>query len=102
MTDKIKILTYNVFMRPYLIKNNISDHKETRLQILIQLLKDYDIVCLQEIFDVFTHRCQKLLRMAAKIGFTYFAKSQLPGIFEPFIIDGGLLILSKYPIDSSE
>lgn len=101
MDPKVKLLTYNVFMRPYFIKNNEDDHKETRLKMLLHFFKDYDILCIQEIFDVFTHRRQKLLRKAAKIGFRYFVQADPPGLFEPFLIDGGVLILSKYPIERS-
>ena len=102
MQEQIKILTYNIFMRPYLIKNNADDHKETRLDMLIQIFRDYDVVCLQEIFDVFTHRRQKLLRKAEKVGFKYFVQSDSPGLLEPYLIDGGLLVLSKHPIEKTE
>jgi endonuclease/exonuclease/phosphatase family metal-dependent hydrolase len=101
MDNQVSLLTYNIFMRPYFIKNNADDHKETRLKLLLHFFKDFDIVCIQEIFDVFTHRRQKLLRRAAKIGFRYFAQAEAPGLFEPFLIDGGLLILSKYPIEQT-
>ena len=100
--EEIRILTYNVFMRPYFIKNNHDDHKETRLDLLLEHFKNFDIICLQEMFDVFTHRRQKLLKEALKLGFKYFCHSEPPELFERPLIDGGLLILSRYCIEDSE
>ena len=95
---KIKLLTYNIFMRPYFIKTNKSDFKDSRLKKISQIIKNYDIVCFQEIFDTLTHRHQKLINEAKDAGFKYFTDGQSPSFFSPFLIDSGLLIISKYPI----
>ena len=102
MSDKIKILTYNIFMRPYGIKTNKSDHKEERLSEIIEKIKDHEIVCFQEAFDTFTHRHNKLIEESRKVGFKYFTNGSPPGLLSPFLIDSGLLILSKVPIVYSE
>jgi hypothetical protein len=102
MTEEINVLTYNLFLRPYMIRSNENDHKESRMRFLIDLIKDYQIVCLQEVFDNFTHRRNAFLELAFEIGFKYFAKCTAPSFFEPTLIDGGVLILSKFPIEISE
>jgi endonuclease/exonuclease/phosphatase family metal-dependent hydrolase len=102
MDNEIKVLTYNVFLRPYGIKSNQSDHKDLRLNFIVDMINEYQIVCLQEVFDNFTHRRNALLEKAFEIGFKYFARCDPPKIFEPTLIDGGVLILSKFPIEHSE
>jgi endonuclease/exonuclease/phosphatase family metal-dependent hydrolase len=99
---EIKIITYNIFMRPYLIKTNDSDYKDKRLPLIAKYISSYDIVCLQEVFDNFTHRKHELLIWAKKLGFNYFAHLPNPDFTSDFIVDGGLLILSKFPILFSE
>ena len=41
----VKLLTYNLFMRPPLVKNNESDHKDARLREFAKKLEDFDIIC---------------------------------------------------------
>lgn len=98
----INILTYNIFLRPPLIKNNESDHKNDRLKEFIKALGDFDIVCLQEMFGTLNKRKHKLIRCATKAGFLYYADSPSPSFFTSFVVDGGLLILSRFPILVSE
>ena len=95
---QIKLLTLNLFMRPPLIKTNSSDFKEARLQEFIKCLPDYDIMCLQEVFTTFNTRKQRLISYAMKAGFQYHAQSEEPSLFSSFVTDGGLLILSRFPI----
>jgi endonuclease/exonuclease/phosphatase family metal-dependent hydrolase len=102
MSEEIKILTYNVFLRPYTVRSNESDHKESRMNFIIDMISAYQIVCLQEIFDTFTHRRNVFLERAFKIGFKYLARCPPPNFFESASIDAGVLILSKFPIDHSE
>jgi endonuclease/exonuclease/phosphatase family metal-dependent hydrolase len=102
MSEEIKILTYNIFLRPYMIKSNEDDHKESRMRFIVDMIKEYQIVCLQEVFDNFTHRRNSFLELAFEIGFKYFAKCPAPSFCEPALIDGGVLILSKFPIEFSE
>jgi hypothetical protein len=99
---KIKILTYNIFLRPYGIKNNKNDHKEIRSKEIVKEIGLFEIVCFQEAFDSFTHRQQKLLELSQKVGFRYFLNSSSPDLTSPYLIDSGLLIMSKLPIVKSE
>ena len=97
LTDRnhIKILAYNIFLRPPLIKNNSSDFKDERLKGFIQQLSDFDIICLQEMFGFLNKRKHKLIRCATKAGFLHFADSTSPSFFTSFVVDGGLLVLSR-------
>ena len=57
--QKIKLLTYNFFLRPPPIKTNSDDYKEERLNDFFDYLPDYDIICFQEIFGAFHDRKKK-------------------------------------------
>ncbi|KAI8065776.1 Endonuclease/exonuclease/phosphatase [Gongronella butleri] len=94
-----RILTQNIIMRPPGIKNNWSDYKDQRIDYLIEhIFPHYDIICLQEAFAFATRRKDKLIKEARlRYGFNYHVES--PRKYPWNIgIDGGLLILSKYPI----
>lgn len=95
----VKLLTYNIFLRPPLIRNNADDFKNERLTEFIRShLQNYDIVCLQEMFNLANYRQQILLKAAQEKGFPYYAKSVDPHWLSGKFIDAGLVILSKYPI----
>ena len=90
-----KILTYNIFLRPPPVKNNDDDYKNERLKEFLKLIKHYDIICLQEVFGFLNHRKHKLIKNALKSGFLYFAESPSPSFYSTFLVDGGLLTLSR-------
>lgn len=96
----VRVLTLNIFLRPPLVKNNSSDHKEIRLNEFEKVLakNEFDIIALQEIFALGNSRQRRLINMAAKHGFYYYTRSSPPPMFSAKFIDGGLLILSKFPI----
>lgn len=98
----LRILTYNVYLRPYLIKTNEDDYKQERLDMMIHQFEEYDVVCLEECFDTFTHRQFDLISKLASKGFEYVATGDKVGLCEPKMIDGGLVVLSKFPIVQSE
>jgi len=90
-------------MRPPGIKTNDSDHKDARLEEFIKtVLCKYDIICNQELFNLFNSRKERLIEAARKAGFLYHAVSEAPGFFSGFLVDGGLLTLSRFPIVKSE
>lgn len=98
LRNHIKILTYNIFIRPPLIKNNENDWKDERLADFIPLLEDFDIICLQEMFGNFSSRKQELIKYANKSGLFFFVDSPSPSFFSKCVTDGGLLILSRFYI----
>ena len=102
-TKSIKVLSLNLFLRPPLIKNNFSDYKEARLAYFCnKILENYDIVCLQEMFAAFNTRRSRLIQLAISKGLLYSAYCPSPSFWKPQAIDGGLVILSRYPILESD
>ena len=99
---EIRLLTFNTFLRPYLIKTNDDDYKQERMEQMITAFQDYHIVCLQECFDTFTHRQFELITKLGQAGFKYVSSSDKPGLCEPKMIDGGIVVLSKFPIVESK
>lgn len=100
-TTAPRLLTFNMFMRPPGIKNNKDDFKNERLEYIVQnILPHYDIITVQEAFAYANRRIDTLLSAAFAQGFYYHVASarhypwHLAG-------DGGLLILSRFPIKKS-
>ena len=94
----IRVLTYNMYLRPILISAAGHDHKDSRLKMFCkQRLKDFDVLCLQEVFKELNWRRERLLKKAKKAGFKYCIQTEKP-FFPIFICDAGLLILSRYPL----
>ena len=91
----IKFLTYNIFLRPPPVKNNDNDYKDERLNDFIKIMENFDIICLQEMFGTFTSRKQKIIKHANKSGLFFFVESPSPPFFSKYLVDGGLLILSR-------
>lgn len=100
--EQLSLVSYNVFLRPYLIKSNESDYKESRARLMLEELRRFDVVCLQEAFDNFSHRRFLLLELAAKAGFHYFALPDPCWFLDGYLIESGLVILSRFPIVHSE
>ena len=97
--NEVKLLTYNFFLRPPPIKTNESDYKSERLNDFISThLKEYDIICFQEMFDTFHNRKKLMIQQAFNNGYFYSLSSPTPSFFSRYLIDGGLLILSRFPI----
>ena len=96
---EIKILTYNIFIRPELPLASLNEYQEDRLEMFVDhVLPNYDIVCLQEMFHVpLTSRRRILIDEAKSAGFFWHHHSNKNSYFSP-TIDGGLLVLSKLPI----
>lgn len=66
-------------------------------------MDNFDIICNQEIFDfVNLYRKQKLVTYAQKAGFLYFCNCDPAPLFSNAYLDGGLMILSRFPIVEHE
>lgn len=99
----IRVLTLNLFLRPPLVKSNESDYKDLRTAYFIQhIFPLYDLICLQEVFGFMNYRKSQLIEEAKLAGFYYIAESPQPGVMSGYMIDGGLLILSRVPIVETE
>lgn len=97
-----RLLTFNMFMRPPGVKNNENDFKNERLDYIIKnVLPLHDIITIQEAFAYANRRIDQLLVAAFEQGFYYHVGS--PRHY-PWDLggDGGLLILSRYPIKKAD
>lgn len=84
-SSTLRILNLNVWGLPGVIGTDVK----ARMKIIANSLNPYDIVLLQETFDVETEALPKLS------GFPYTYHHQNAGALK---INSGLMILSKYPI----
>lgn len=100
-TSSVRLLTFNMFMRPPGVKNNENDYKNERLDYILQnILPSYDIITIEEAFAYANRRIDKFLLNAFHQGFYYHVASPRHYPWE-LAGDGGLLILSRYPIVKS-
>lgn len=96
---RIKILSLNIYMRTW----SVYDNKNSRLkEFVTKRLDKFDIVCLQEMFGVFTFRCNYLVDRARELGFKYTFTGRNQKVMSLKVIDSGLVILSKFPIINAE
>ncbi|KAG1344551.1 hypothetical protein G6F62_004443 [Rhizopus arrhizus] len=101
-SSSARLLTLNIFMRPPGVKNNADDYKDERLEYIIQhVLPSYDIITFQEAFAFANRRIDKLIRQAFDQGFYYQVASPRHYPWE-LAGDGGLLLLSRFPIITSD
>lgn len=91
----INLLSYNLFIRPPMINNNGDDYKDERLTEFLKELHKYDIICLQEMFGVYSRRRAIFLEQAREAGFLFQAESPKPSTLSKHFIDGGLVIISR-------
>ncbi len=86
---RVRLLTQNAFIRPAPINHAHGDNKRARFESLLHLIENqYDVVCLQELWGSYYKR--KLF--STQFPFIVTSPS-LPGK-----TDGGLMILSRFPI----
>ncbi|EIE88709.1 hypothetical protein RO3G_13420 [Rhizopus delemar RA 99-880] len=97
----LRFLTLNIFMRPPLIRNNWSDYKDDRLAYIEKyILPHYDLIVFQEAFAFASRRKDRLIRTARQMGFNHHVESPRKYPWN-LGIDGGLLLLSRFPIRES-
>mmetsp|Transcript_3816 Transcript_3816/g.7287 ORF Transcript_3816/g.7287 Transcript_3816/m.7287 type:complete len:381 (-) Transcript_3816:2087-3229(-) len=103
---ELRILSYNVFIRPPLVSSHGNDYKLERLSLLLEELADnshgFDVVCLQELFPLGSPWRDEFVAATKRLGF--FHSVSLPlgidavGFCPPKILSGGCTILSRYPM----
>jgi endonuclease/exonuclease/phosphatase family metal-dependent hydrolase len=95
-----KILTYNCYLRSCgVVSSCLFDYKNERLDEIIEnVLPDYDIICLQEVFASLSFRMNHLIDRPRELGFKYYVVPTAPAFLSRKLIDSGLVILSKHPI----
>ncbi len=106
----IRFMTYNLCLKPPGVRTSPQTkmYKDLRLDHFIaHVLPYYDVVALQEVFAFGSYRRDKLLKKAKELGFMYWicssTKDERPGApvlgtKKKVLVDGGLALLSRYPI----
>merc|ERR1712232_656790 len=95
-------------MGPYMCCNHMTwmqDYQNQRLEEFAEKhFKNYDIICFQEMFSgIFENRTKLAKRLAKKHGLIYAANSPVPCFnFLPPFINGGHMMLSRFPIVENE
>ena len=112
---ELKVLFLNTFLMPPGMSPHKTIHKDARLHYLCDnIIGDYDILLFCEVFNLHFmakavgcfglmpsfHRQHTLIQRARDKGFKYHCTQT--GISLPHITDGGLIILSRFPIDETD
>jgi sphingomyelin phosphodiesterase len=101
----VRLLSYNIFIRPPGVSARGEDFKDERLARLLGhiIRRDLDIVALQELFRFGSPRRRAFVRAARRLGgYRYEAALPYPPpwwILPPRVLDGGVTILSRFPIE---
>ncbi|ETM51614.1 hypothetical protein L914_04590 [Phytophthora nicotianae] len=99
--ERLAVLSMNIFCRPEGIHSGqwfkTGDYKDLRVALLLRKMAKFDVVILQEMFEA-GPRQRRFVREAYAMGFRYHCGSVWPRLLDSRLIDGGLLILSRYPI----
>lgn len=99
----VNILTYNFFLRPPTVQDDqYDDYKDQRLEEFVKLLPEYDIICFEEVFGFMNMRKKNLIEYAKQSGFPYSTDSPGPSPQSGCLVDGGLVIVSRFPIIVSD
>ena len=100
---KIKLLTYNIFMRPPGInEKGKDDYKDTRQKMISEkVVPNYDILFFQELFPSMNPRRKRIIKSAKKNGITYCSLPAKAPLFSIHKVNSGLLNLSRYKISKT-
>jgi len=96
--ENIRILSYNIFLRPPPVHDKLSDYKDERVKLIGErVIPNYDIIAFEEAFGSLNKRRESLIEAGKKNGLEYHHSDASQSICN-LKVDGGLLLLSKYPI----
>lgn len=79
-----------------------KEYKAERVQQLPQMIQDCDIVSLNEAFQVGSRTVTNFVSACKLFGFKDFVSIKSPSFFSKRFMDGGVLLMSKYPIVLSD
>jgi len=99
----LRVLTYNLFIRPPFVYSNKTDYKDERLHHFASTeLHRFDLICLQELFARFSGRQKRLVQLAEQHGIRHSALLPGPPFLSTQLVDGGVTVLSKHAIVKSD
>lgn len=95
---KIRIFDYNCFWRPWLLHIGTIEHVRERSQLLSERLDNFDVICLNESFHFGSTVTRDFIKLMEKKGFKYVVTTPRVPLFTHWVVDSGVMILSRYPI----
>jgi endonuclease/exonuclease/phosphatase family metal-dependent hydrolase len=103
VSHKVSILSYNLYCLPWLaciMKPSTCPHSYERVKTFLKHIPQYDIIGLQE---VWSPRYQQVESFAKREGLHVVGSSQasVTNMLGLRVFGGGLMILSKYPIETT-
>lgn len=101
--ESITLLTYNLSLGPWCsLRRGEGQWKEKRLEEWIRQgkMEKLDVLCLQGVFSQGSKRQRRLLAAAREQGLLFSMYSPKESLLQGKV-DGGLVILSRYPIIAS-
>lgn len=95
----IRLLTYNMFLRPPGISDRGGDWKSERVADFGKYASDFDVICFQEAFSTMSTHLKALRRVCRDAGLKHYAWPTSPKTFMGgSLVDSGLFIVSRYPL----
>ena len=94
----LRVLCYNVYLRPPMISHCHGDYKNERLNMICKILPYFDIILFQEIYTCLNFRCSHIINKASQFGFNHHYCTYSPTLISRHLANNALLILSRYPI----
>jgi endonuclease/exonuclease/phosphatase family metal-dependent hydrolase len=90
---KLKIVTYNTFLRPHVVQNDAQQQRASRIPKMLSAFQA-DVICLQECWSKFS--VHQLIKSFQKQGYNYIVKTKKVKTLK--FLHSGLITCSKYPI----
>jgi sphingomyelin phosphodiesterase len=95
---RLRLLQYNVFWRPWFGHIGREEYLAERMADTAAAIKDYDVVCIEEAWQAGSDLVASFITLCRTNGFKYVLTGLCPKLLSIFVIDAGLLVLSKFPI----
>lgn len=96
--DTIKMIHYNCFWRPWLLHIGTIEYVRERMRLVSERLDEFDVICLNESFHFGSNVIKEFVERMQQRGFKYVVTAKRVPFFSMWVVDSGVMILSKYPI----
>ena len=96
--SRVKFLQIDIQMRPRLFHILKNEHNNERAKELLKLVKNYDVVSVNEIHSSTCNNVASFVQGMKDLGFKYVVGLPNIDISSLELVDGGVLLFSKLPI----
>ena len=95
--EKIIFLTFDIKIKSKFLET--SENSKEKIKEFSENLKNFDIICLQNISSSFEDFNYSLIENASKNGFFFFSNSNSVDFFSSYFYENGQIILSRFLIE---